>query len=90
MLDLWIFIVLFIATILISFINKFFFMKGGIILRMNGIFPKKIGNREEHSKFAFYISYLTTIMKLVCIVYMFAIYLQQESNEIQQQIGNLK
>ncbi len=86
----WLSDALFIAIILIAYMNKFFFMKGGMIFKMNGIFPQKIGNREEDSKWALRISHLTIIMILIFVIYTFTLYLQQESDKIQQQIGNLR
>ena len=75
---------LFIFAFLVAYIDKFFFMKDGIILSMDGIFPKKIGNRVEDSKWARILSNISSAAD------MFIKFLQQEADKIQQQIGNLQ
>jgi len=89
MFDPWFSVALFITAVMCSLINKFFFMKDGFMFKLNGIFPKKIGNREVHSKWAFRITYLTTTISLIWFVDMFMRFIQQEADKIQQQIGNL-
>ena len=55
---------LFIFAFLVAYIDKFFFMKDGIILSMDGIFPKKIGNRVEDSKWARILSNISSAAAL--------------------------
>lgn len=81
---------LFIFAFLIAYIDKYFFMKDGIILSMDGIFPKKIGNRTEDSKWARILSIISSSAAIILAIDMFIKFLQQEADKIQQQIGNLQ
>ena len=65
---------------------KYFLKEGGIIFKMNGIFPKKIGNREKESKWAPLVSNFGTAACLICLIDYFVRFLQQEANKIQQQV----
>lgn len=81
---------LFIFAFLIAYIDKFFFMKDGIILSIDRIFPKKIGNRMEDSKWARTLSNISAAAAVIFIIDLFIKFLQQEADKIQQQIGNLQ
>lgn len=39
-----------IVAVLIGSINRVFFAKGGVVLKMNGLVPRKIGVRQRNSK----------------------------------------
>ncbi len=72
-----------------SYINKFFFLKNGIIFRMDGFFVKKIGNRQEDSKWGKIYNNFSIVGVLIFLIDLFIHYLLQEANTIQQRIANL-
>ena len=67
-------------------IYKYFLKEGGIIFKMNGIFPKKIGNREKESKWAPHVQKLGGAAIFFCFIDLWVRFYQQEANKIQLQV----
>lgn len=80
---------LYIFIFLCILIYKFFLKKGGIILKIDGILPRRIGIRKEDSKWASLVSTIGVIAILICFLDLFVRFIHQEADKIQQQIGNL-
>lgn len=78
-----------IFVVISSYINKFFFLRDGIILKIEGFLIEKIGNRAEDSKWGKIHNNLNVIGILIFLIDLFIHYLHQEADKIQQQIRNL-
>lgn len=57
---------------------------------MNGFLPRKIGVREEDSKWASLVRNLGFTAILISALDLFVRFIQQEADKIQQQIENLQ
>ncbi len=57
---------------------------------MNGFLPRKIGVREEDSKWASLVRNLGLTAILISALDLFVRFIQQEADKIQQQIENLQ
>lgn len=83
MFDTWVSIVIFITTIIISYVNKFFFLKDGYVFDIKNFTPRIIGKREVESKWATHISMVTIILTLIWFVDMYVKFIQQQADKIQ-------
>jgi len=78
-----------IFVVISSYINKFFFLKDGIILKIEGFLIKKIGNRTEDSKWGKIYNDFSLVGVIIFLIDLFIHFLHQQADKIQQQIGNL-
>ena len=69
-------------------IYKFFLRKGGIILKMDGIFPKKAGIREKESRWAPLVSKVGVLALIFFLIDLWARFIQQEAAKIPQLSGS--
>ncbi|MBL8496905.1 hypothetical protein ABF87_11015 [Nitrosomonas sp. JL21] len=65
----------------IGLINRFFFLKGGCIIKMDGWIPRIAGRRKENSKWAGIIGDAVQGGILIMFLYFGITYLQQEYNK---------
>jgi hypothetical protein len=79
---------LYFFTFFCILIYKYFLKEGGIILKMDGIFPRKIGDREKESKWAPHVQKLGGTGIFFCFIDLWVKFLQQEANRIQLQVEN--
>ncbi|MBA2483788.1 MAG: hypothetical protein H0V39_05090 [Nitrosomonas sp.] len=70
--------------VVLAMIYKFFLKKGGIQLKLNGIFPQKTGIREKESKWAPLVSNIVLLAVLIFLIDMFMRFIQQEAEKIYQ------
>ena len=91
MTDNQIIVFVFLPTMIgVALINRFFFLKGGCIIKMNGWIPRIVGRRKEDSKWASIIGNTGWVGILIMYLYFGITYLQQESSKIQESINNLQ
>ena len=69
-------------------IYKFFLRKGGIILKMDGIFPKKAGIREIESRWAPLVSNAVLLAVIFFLIDMWVRFIQQEAAKVPQLGGS--
>ena len=69
-------------------IYKFFLRKGGIILKMGGIFPKKAGIREIESRWAPLVSNAVLLAVIFFLIDMWVRFIQQEAAKVPQLGGS--
>ena len=70
--------ILLIFLLCLGLINKVFLMKGGIILKMDGVIPNKAGIRKEHSKYSYI---LGNIIAVILIIWMIDVLIQWVEQE---------
>lgn len=78
-----------IFAVIVVLIDKFFFMRNGMLLKINEGFPKILGKRKEDSKWANHLGNAASLAAVIYIIDMFIKFLQHEGDKIQQQLGNL-
>jgi len=83
MFDTWVSITIFITTIIVSYINKFFFLKNGYIFDVKKFIPRIIGRRKIESKWAARISVVTITLTLIWLIDMYVKFIQQQAAKIQ-------
>ena len=74
----------YILIIILAMVYKLFLKKGGAILKMDGIFPKKGGVREKESKWAPFVSNAVLIAVIIFLVDMWIRFIQQEAAKVPQ------
>lgn len=68
--------------IILAMIYKYFLKKGGILLKLNGLFPQKAGIREKESKWAPLVSKIGILALVIFLIDMFVKFIQQEAEKI--------
>lgn len=79
---------LFIISITSALVSRLFFMKDGVILKMNGALPKIVERREMDSKWNKYLMAIFNISIILFVIGMFVLFLQSEALRVQQQVGS--
>lgn len=77
----------YLSIIILAMIYKYFLKKGGIILKMDGIIPKKAGIREKESRWAPLVSAIGTTGAIFIVIDIWVRLIQQEAGKISPLSG---
>lgn len=78
----------YLLIIILAVIYKYFLKKGGVVLKIDGIIPKKAGIREKESRWAPLVSKVGVLALIFFLFDLWARFVQQEAAKIPQLSGS--
>ena len=78
----------YLLIIILAVIYKYFLKKGGVVLKIDGIIPKKAGIREKESRWAPLVSKIGVLALIFFLFDLWARFVQQEAAKIPQLSGS--
>ena len=78
----------YLLIIILAVIYKYFLKKGGVVLKIDGIIPKKVGIREKESRWAPLVSKVGVLALIFFLFDLWTRFVQQEAAKIPQLSGS--